>query len=65
MQVKAKISEARVNRVKPGMQVEIRLDALQGLKLKGIVKKDLFDKRQRTNDRGQLPTLKLVARRFV
>lgn len=38
MQVKAKISEARVNRVKPGMKVDIRLDALPGLKLRGEVK---------------------------
>jgi RND family efflux transporter MFP subunit len=38
MQVKAKISEARVDRVKPGMTVDIQLDALQGLKLHGVVK---------------------------
>jgi RND family efflux transporter MFP subunit len=38
MQVKAKISEARVDRVKPGMTVEIQLDALLGVKLHGVVK---------------------------
>jgi RND family efflux transporter MFP subunit len=39
MQVKAKISEAKIDRVKPGMKVDIRLDALQGLDLHGVVKK--------------------------
>lgn len=38
MQVKARVSEARVDRVKPGMNVEIALDALPSLKLKGRVK---------------------------
>jgi HlyD family secretion protein len=39
MQVKAKISEARIDRVKPGMKVEIRLDALPGVELRGRVTK--------------------------
>lgn len=39
MQVKAKISEARVDRVKAGMKVKIELDALPGLVLRGQVKK--------------------------
>lgn len=39
MQVKAKISEARVDRVKPGMTVDIRLDALPGVELRGKVTK--------------------------
>lgn len=39
MQVKARISEARVDRVKAGMPVQIELDALPGLQLHGRVKK--------------------------
>lgn len=39
MQVKARISEARVDRVKAGMKVKIELDALPGLELHGQVKK--------------------------
>ena len=39
MQVKARISEARVDRVKAGMNVKIELDALPGLELHGRVKK--------------------------
>ncbi len=39
MQVKAKISEAKIDRVKPGMKVDIQLDALQGLLLHGVVNK--------------------------
>ncbi|HVX10219.1 MAG TPA: efflux RND transporter periplasmic adaptor subunit [Pirellulales bacterium] len=39
MQVKARISEARVDRVKPDMTVKIDLDALPGLELHGRVKK--------------------------
>lgn len=39
MQVKARISEARVDRVKAGMTVKIELDALPGLVLHGRVKK--------------------------
>lgn len=38
MQVKAKISEARVDRVKPGMTATIRVEALRGAELKGVVK---------------------------
>ncbi|HWB11099.1 MAG TPA: efflux RND transporter periplasmic adaptor subunit [Pirellulales bacterium] len=37
MQVKARISEARVDRVKAGMSVKIELDALPGLALEGRV----------------------------
>lgn len=37
MQVKAKISEARVDRVKPGMEAIIRVEALRGAELKGTV----------------------------
>ncbi len=37
MQVKAKIGEARVNRVKPGMAAIIRVEALRGTELQGIV----------------------------
>lgn len=39
MQVKARISEARVDRVKAGMKVKIELDALPGLELHGQVRK--------------------------
>jgi HlyD family secretion protein len=39
MQVKARISEARVDRVKADMKVKIELDALPGLVLEGRVKK--------------------------
>jgi HlyD family secretion protein len=39
MQVKARVSEARVDRVKPDMMVTIDLDALPGLELHGRVKK--------------------------
>lgn len=39
MQVKARVSEARVDRVKPDMTVKIDLDALPGLELHGRVKK--------------------------
>ncbi|HVA51089.1 MAG TPA: efflux RND transporter periplasmic adaptor subunit [Pirellulales bacterium] len=39
MQVKARISEARVDRVKADMMVKIDLDALPGLELQGRVKK--------------------------
>ncbi|WP_010585638.1 efflux RND transporter periplasmic adaptor subunit [Schlesneria paludicola] len=38
MQVKAKIGEARVDRVKPGMEAIIRVEAMRGSELKGIVK---------------------------
>jgi multidrug resistance efflux pump len=38
MQVKAKIGEARVNRVKPGMTAIVRIEALKGVELKGTVK---------------------------
>ncbi len=38
MQVKAKIGEARVNRVKPGMSAVVRIEALRGVELKGTVK---------------------------
>lgn len=37
MQVKAKIGEARVNRVKPGMTAVIRIEALRGVELTGKV----------------------------
>ena len=37
MQVKAKISEARVDRVKPGMDATIRVEALRGAELAGKV----------------------------
>lgn len=37
MQVKAKISEARVDRVKPGMEAKIRVEALRGAELTGKV----------------------------
>ena len=37
MQVKAKIGEARVNRVKPGMSAVVRIEALRGVELKGTV----------------------------
>ncbi|MBS0201925.1 MAG: HlyD family efflux transporter periplasmic adaptor subunit [Planctomycetes bacterium] len=37
MQVKAKIGEARVNRVKPGMAATVRIEALRGVELKGSV----------------------------
>jgi len=37
MQVKAKIGEARVNRVKPGMSAVIRIEALRGVELTGTV----------------------------
>jgi HlyD family secretion protein len=38
MQVKAKIGEARVNRVKPGMAAVVRIEALRGVELNGTVK---------------------------
>ncbi len=38
MQVKTKISEARVDRVKPGMEATVRIEAIRGSELKGIVK---------------------------
>ena len=38
MQVKAKIGEARVDRVKPGMAATIRVEAMRGTELKGVVK---------------------------
>lgn len=38
MQVKAKISEARVDRVKPGMEASINVEAMRGVVLKGTVK---------------------------
>lgn len=38
MQVKAKISEARVDRVKPGMEASIIVEAMRGVALKGTVK---------------------------
>lgn len=38
MQVKAKIGEARVNRVKPGMEAIVRIEALRGVELTGKVK---------------------------
>ncbi len=38
MQVKAKIGEARVNRVKPGMTAVVRIEALRGVELHGTVK---------------------------
>lgn len=38
MQVKAKIGEARVNRVKPGMSAVVRIEALRGVELTGTVK---------------------------
>lgn len=38
MQVKAKISEARVDRVKPGMEATINVEAMRGVALKGTVK---------------------------
>ncbi|HEY4262856.1 MAG TPA: efflux RND transporter periplasmic adaptor subunit [Schlesneria sp.] len=38
MQVKAKIGEARVNRVKPGMAAVVRIEALRGVELQGTVK---------------------------
>jgi multidrug efflux pump subunit AcrA (membrane-fusion protein) len=37
MQVKGKIGEARVDRVKPGMEVAIHVEALRGAELKGVV----------------------------
>ena len=38
MQVKTKIGEARVDRVKPGMPVIVQVEALRGTELKGTVK---------------------------
>ena len=38
MQVKTKIGEARVDRVKPGMSAIVRIEALRGTELKGTVK---------------------------
>ncbi len=38
MQVKTKIGEARVDRVKPGMSVVVQVEALRGTELKGTVK---------------------------
>ena len=38
MQVKAKVGEARVDRVKPGMEAIVRIEALRGEELKGTVK---------------------------
>lgn len=38
MQVKTKIGEARVDRVKPGMPVKVAIEALRGAELKGTVK---------------------------
>ena len=38
MQIKAKIGEARVNRVKPGMPATVRIEALRGVELTGTVK---------------------------
>ena len=38
MQVKTKIGESRVDRVKPGMEAIIRVEAIRGSELKGIVK---------------------------
>lgn len=38
MQVKTKIGEARVDRVKPGMSVNVEIEALRGAELKGKVK---------------------------
>jgi HlyD family secretion protein len=37
MQVKAKIGEARVDRVKPGMEAIVRIEAFRGTELKGVV----------------------------
>lgn len=37
MQIKAKIGEARVNRVKPGMPATVRIEALHGVELQGTV----------------------------
>ena len=38
MQVKAKVGEARVDRVKPGMEATVRIEAIRGSELKGTVK---------------------------
>ena len=38
MQIKAKIGETRVDRVKPGMEAVIHVEALRGVDLKGTVK---------------------------
>ncbi len=38
MQVKTKIGEARVDRVKPGMSAVVQIEALRGTELKGTVK---------------------------
>ena len=38
MQVKTKISEARIDRIKPGMTAVVQIEALRGVELKGTVK---------------------------
>lgn len=39
MQVRAKINEARIDRIRPGMLVTIKLDAIRNVELEGIVRK--------------------------